>query len=280
MRPILRQLLILMSAVLMIQNVCADEIRLIVRGDDLGMTQGSIAGFEKGFEQGVLTSASIQVPAPWFEAAAELAKQHPEWCFGVHLTLIGEWRGYRWGPVLPWGLLKSMVDEDGFLFRYPEELAERRPQIEEIEAELNAQAAVAIKKGIRVDYLDIHYVSPSLIPGLDAVLGRLAAKYRVPVSGRLGERRAAGIYMAPPAQKTAIAVKMLEDLKPGLWLWVAHIGVQSPEQDALVHTKPEDVFPDGVGKHRAAELSAIVSEEVKAIIQKRGIRLVSYRDLR
>jgi chitin disaccharide deacetylase len=279
-KSIISQLLILMSAVLIIQNVSADEIRLIVRGDDLGMSQGSIAGFEKAFEQGVLTSASVQVPAPWFEAAAELAAQHPEWCFGVHLTLIGEWRGYRWRPVLPWGLLKSMVDEDGFLFRYPEELAQHHPRIEEIEAELNAQAALAIKKGIRVDYFDIHYVSPSLIPGLDAVLDRLAARYRVPVSGRLGEKRAAGIYQVAQAQKASAAVEMLNNLEPGLWLWVVHIGVKSPEQDALVHTKPEDVFPDGVGKHRAAELSAITSKEVKAVIAKRGLKLVSYRDLR
>jgi hypothetical protein len=104
------KIFMLLSLALTLQSVHAEEIRLIVRGDDLGMTQGSIAGFEKAFKEGVLTCASIQVPAPWFEAAADLAKKHRQWCFGVHLTLIGEWRGYRWRPVLPWDQLTSIVD--------------------------------------------------------------------------------------------------------------------------------------------------------------------------
>jgi hypothetical protein len=81
----------------------AEDIRLVVRGDDLGMTQGSIAAFETGFKEGVLTCASLLVVAPWFEAAADLIRRNPDWCIGVHLCLIGEWQGYRWRPVLPWG---------------------------------------------------------------------------------------------------------------------------------------------------------------------------------
>jgi chitin disaccharide deacetylase len=273
-------IILVLATGLTIQSVKAEEIRLIVRGDDLGMSQGSIAAFEKAFREGILTCASIQVPAPWMEAAADLASKHPEWCFGIHLTLIGEWRGYRWRPVLPWDRVKSLVDEDGFLFRYPEELAANHPQIGEIEAELSAQVALAIKKGIRPDYFDIHYVSPELIPGVDAVIKKLATAYRVPISGTLGERRAIGIYQSPVDQKILEAITKLNRLPPGLWLWVAHIGIQSPEQDALVHTKTEDVFPDGVGRHRFAELNVITSQEIKDIIRKRDIRLVSYRDLR
>jgi hypothetical protein len=77
------------------------EIRLIVRGDDLGMTQGSLDAFEQAFNRGILTSGAIQVPAPWFEAAAELSKKNPGWCVGVHLCLMGEWIGYRWRPCFP-----------------------------------------------------------------------------------------------------------------------------------------------------------------------------------
>jgi len=48
----------------------AGETNLIVRGDDFGMTQGSLVAFERAFKEGILTCASLQVPAPWFEAAA------------------------------------------------------------------------------------------------------------------------------------------------------------------------------------------------------------------
>ena len=41
-----------------------DEIRLIVRGDDMGMTYGSLEAFKQGFNHGVLTVGAMQVPAP------------------------------------------------------------------------------------------------------------------------------------------------------------------------------------------------------------------------
>ena len=51
-----------------------EAIRLIIRGDDFGMTQGSLVAFEKAFNEGVLTCGGLQVPAPWFEAAAEMCR--------------------------------------------------------------------------------------------------------------------------------------------------------------------------------------------------------------
>lgn len=128
----------------------AQDIKLIVRGDDFGMTQGSLAAFQKGFNEGVLTCGSLLVIAPWFEGAAELCRKNPQWCIGVHLSLIREWRGYRWRLVLPWDKVLSIVDEDGFFYRYPEELFERNPKIEEIDAELRAQVDLAKKKGVNV----------------------------------------------------------------------------------------------------------------------------------
>jgi len=63
-------------------------------------------------------------------------------------------------------------------------------------------------------------------------------------------------------------------------LWVVHLGIDTPEQNALVHTHPDHVFPGGgVGKHRAAELGVLTSPEVKSIIQIKGIKLTNYRDL-
>lgn len=275
-------LLVLFSAIILSVPFFshAQQIRLIVRGDDMGMTQGSLLAFEKAFTEGVLTCASIQVPAPWFEGAAQIATSNPSWCTGVHLTLVGEWRGYRWRPVLPWGNVRTMVDENGFLYRYPEELWARKPRLGEINAELRAQVNLAIEKGLHVDYLDLHYTSPSDYEGLESIIEKIGKEYNLPISGMLGEKRLPGIYTAPVNKKTQLAVKMLEQLKPGLWLWNTHPGIESPEQSALVHTKPEDVFTDGgVGRHRAAETKALTSAEVKSVIQKRGIKLTTYREL-
>jgi hypothetical protein len=257
-----------------------NDIRLIIRGDDMGMTQGSIAAFQRAFNQGVLTCASIQVTAPWFEAAAALSKGNPNWCLGVHLAIIGEWRGYRWRPVLPWDNVSSIVDKDGFLYRHPEELLSNKPDINEIEAEFRAQIELALKKGVNVQYLDTHYLGYNSYPGLRNVFIKIARAFDLPISGMMGETRMSGVYRIDEDKKTEIAVKQLKRLKPGLWLWVAHLGIDSPEQNALIHTHPDHAVPGGgVGKHRAAELKAITSKEVKSIISEKGIKLITYRDL-
>jgi predicted glycoside hydrolase/deacetylase ChbG (UPF0249 family) len=258
----------------------AQEIQLIIRGDDLGMTQGSLVAAEKAMNEGVMTCSAIIVPAPWFEAAAELAGRNPGWCVGVHLCLVGEWRGYRWRPVLPWDKVRSLVDADGFLHASPGELFRHQPKLEEIDAELRAQIDLAKRKGVNVQYLDTHYVELSDYPGLEGVIRKIARDYDLPISSHMGEKSMESVYSTPVEQKKKRAVEILEGLGPGLWLWVCHVGIDSPEQRALIHTAPQDIFAEGgVGLHRAEELKVLTSLEVKSMILKKGIRLTNYREL-
>lgn len=256
----------------------AEEIRLIVRGDDLGMTQGSIAAFERGFNEGVLTCASLLVVAPWFEAAAELIRRHPGWCVGVHLCLVGEWQGYRWRPVLPWGRVPTLVDADGFLFPEPGKLWANKPKAGEIEAEFRAQIDLALKKGVKLQYLDLHYAANE---DVKRAVRKLSKEYKLPLSGSLGEKYAISVYKSPVDGKLEAALRQIDRLTPGLWLWVAHPGIESPEHNALVHSSPEDRFSGGgVGRHRAAETDVLTSREVREAIAKKKIRLTTYRELR
>ncbi|HUU26839.1 MAG TPA: ChbG/HpnK family deacetylase [archaeon] len=259
----------------------AQNIKLIVRGDDMGMSQGSLVAFERAFNQGVLTCGSIIVPGPWFEGAAELCRKNPGWCTGVHLCLVGEWRGARWRPVLPWDKVSSIVDQDGYLYTYPGQLFANKPKLEEIEAELRAQIELAKKKGVNVQYIDTHYMSPKETgyPGLNEIIKKIGQDYNVPVSGLLDEQ-GIGIYTVPVEEKKDSAVGMLDKLEPGLWLWVCHPGIDSPEQRALIHTDPQAIFVEGgVGRHRAEILNTLTSLELKSIILKKGIQLTNYREL-
>lgn len=255
--------------------------RLIIRGDDLGMTQGSLVAFERAFNEGLLTAASLIVPGPWFEGAAQLSARNPGWCTGIHLCLVGEWRGFRWRPVSPWSEVSSLVDEDGFLYTSPNELFANRPKLEEIDTELRAQIDLAIKKGVNVQYLDTHYISPSgdAYPGLGEIIRQLGADYDLPISGLMGEERLS-IYSVPVEEKLNRAVEILRDLEPGLWLWVCHPGIDSPEQNALIHTAPGDIFVEsGVGPHRAAVLETLKSIELRSVVFSRGIQLTNYREI-
>ena len=259
----------------------AGETNLIIRGDDFGMTQGSLVAFEKAFKEGILTCASMQVPAPWFEAAADLAKKNSTWCMGVHLTLIGEWYGYPWRPVLPWNMVRSMVDEDGFFFRYPGELWEKKPRIEEMESEFRAQILLAMKKGVNPQYIDIHYADYTNYPGFEMIIRKLSSEFGLVVSGWMEEKRLRSVYSVPLGQKKEVASKILEELTPGLWLWVFHPGINSPEQRALVHVKKEDFTGiGGVDLHRAEETDVLTNLEIKSLITRKSIRLTNYRELR
>ena len=154
------------------------------------------------------------------------------------------------------------------------------PKIEEIEAKLRAQVNLAIKKGIDIQYIDTHYMSMRGYPSLSNVIKRIGRDFNLPISGQLGERRVKSVFRVPVEQKKDKSLEMLEKLQPGLWLWLCHIGIESPEQNALVHSAAEDRFTDdGVGRHRAAELNVVTSPEVKSVILSRGIELTNYREL-
>ena len=262
-------------------NDHSGEIRLIVRGDDFGMSQGSLIAVEKAFNQGLLTSAGIMVPGPWFEGAAELCRKNPGWCTGIHLCLVSEWRGYRWRPVLSYDKVSSIVDADGFLFQSSEELKAHNPKLNEIEAEFRAQIDLAKKKGVNVQYIDTHYIGYNEYPGLEDVFLKLSKDYNVPISTYNGDKfMKTNFYSDPPEVKEVNLLKDIENLTPGLWILLSHPGAETPEQLSLIQSSPAHIFPgDGAGKSRAAELKVLTGIGLKSVILKKGIILTNYKEV-
>src|SRR5262245_10121502 len=73
---------------------------LIINADDFGQSPGINRGIIQGFEQGIVTSASLMVRWPAAAAAAAYAGAHSGLSVGLHLDL-GEWacRDGKWAPV-------------------------------------------------------------------------------------------------------------------------------------------------------------------------------------
>ena len=255
------------------------ETILITRSDDLGYTHtGNLAMFD-AMRFGIIRSAAILAVAPWFEEAARMACENPDLCFGVHMGIIGEWRGYRWRPVLPYSEIRTLVDEDGFLWRSPAEFWAHDPSMDELEKEFMAQVNLVRKKGVKIDYLDTHYIMPDN-PRILPVVERIRKKQGLQVSCLLGENRLPdfGVYSVAPEDKESALARILEQLQPGVNLLIGHPGYPSIENDALVHFEPKDVQRLGTGRLRAAETAAYMSPRIKKIIEDRKIKLMSYRE--
>ena len=87
-----------------------------------------------------------------------------------------------------------------------------------------------------------------------------------------------GIYSIAPEEKAPRLVQILQGLAPGVHLLIAHPGYPSLENDALVHSDPNDVQALGTGRLRAAETVVNTSARIQQLVVERGIKLMSYRE--
>src|SRR6476469_6905382 len=116
-----------------------NQVYLIIRSDDAGMSHSVNTALERLIETGMPVSVSVMFPTPWYQETVEMLKRHPDVAVGIHLTLNSEWKNYRWGPVLGRTAVPSLVDADGYFFPSSEALHQNNPDIKQVEAELRAQ---------------------------------------------------------------------------------------------------------------------------------------------
>lgn len=263
-------------------------IRLIVRGDDFGYTHASNEGMVRAFDEGVMTSASLLVPGPWFAEAAALAKDRPEWSLGVHLTVTSEWGGLRWGPLAAAAEVPSLIAPDGRFWGWgygrpqPDDLpagsapwATHAADPREVEVEFRAQIQQALRAGLRIDYVDCH-MGIGCREDLMPVTRKLAEEYCLAISSTQfhGAQRFAPDYpseFTPEGTRRAL-LDGLAKLGPGLHLYVGHPAVASPELKAVDRARGEYWHA-----RRSSVLAAWTDPEVRASIERLGIELVPMR---
>ena len=153
---------------------------LIINCDDVGMCHSANLAVIDGMENGLITSATIMVPCPWFNEIAAYASSHPEKDFGVHLTHTSEWKFYRWGSVAPRDQVNGLYDSEGYLWRSIEEVY-LNSNPEEAYIEGRAQIQKAIKAGVPVTHIDSHMGTMQYRPDyLDAYI-RLSLEFNLPL---------------------------------------------------------------------------------------------------
>lgn len=255
-----------------------NEKRLIIRTDDVGFCHGANAAIERILTEGVVTAVSVIANTPWAEEASRILKRFPDVSVGVHSCLNAEWEEYRWGPVSPRDQVKSLVDSLGRFFGSRKLLMQRRPLLNEVETEIRSQVEQVMTLGLNPSYIDTHMGTTISTREFQEIIERLADHYRLGISRYFGEIFLPSVYALPPEEKTAAAIKALEDIsEPGLYIMVFHPGTDSPEMAAM-----NDVNAFGLqtmSKHRQAETDVLCSGEFKAAIFENDFKLTDYNEL-
>lgn len=256
----------------------AEQVYLIIRSDDAGMSHSVNMGLEKLIASGLPVSVSVMFPTPWYQETVDILKRHPEVAVGIHLTLNSEWKNYRWGPVLGRTAVPTLVDAEGYFFASADELYKNRPDLKEVEKELRAQIERARRSGLKIDYVDYHMGTVLRYPEFREITEGLAKEYGLGMSEYFGEISHDPQYSAAPAKKGDSLVAMINRLPPRLNMVITHVGIDDSELGALLDMNTSGPLPE-MSKNRQGELDALTSQRFKDALKARNVQLLTYRQL-
>jgi len=174
------------------------------------------------------------------------------------------------------------VDENGYFFPMTGARRDFPPRtsfldsgfkLEEVEKELRAQIELARKHLPKISHVSSHMGAATATPELRAITERLAKEFGLRMEGLRGAGRWSGGTKSPEEKEAGLA-ELLEKLEPGDWLIVEHPALDTPEMRNIGHKGYENVAADRAGVTRA-----FLSPKVKAVIERRKIRLIGYGDL-
>lgn len=257
--------------------------RLIIRGDDMGYSHSGNEALIKASREGIQTSIEVIVPSPWFPEAVKMLNENPSIDVGIHLAITSEWDNIKWRPLSD---CPSLKDPDGYFYPmvWPNKnyrglaIKENAWKSEDIEKEFRAQIELALKKIPRISHVSAHMGCTRIDESVVALTKKLVKEYRIDIDLEALGVRGVG-YDGPHKtleEKIQSFTRMLDKLQPGeTYLFVDHPGIDSPELRAIHHIGYEDVAAD-----RQGVTSLWTSPEIKDAVKKRGIKLISYKDLK
>jgi len=258
-----------------------DEIRLLVRADDMGVAEGVNEACIRCAKEGIARPVEAIVPGPWFLDAVRRLNENPEIDVGIHLCLNSEWERVKWRPVTG---PSSITDKDGYFYPMTRQrkdfppntgLFDANPKAEDIEKELRAQIETLKRYVPRVSHASTHMGAAVMTADARAITERLCKEFglRLEARGTKPVRDWSGSKRTPDEKESALA-EAISKLEPGTWLIIEHPGVDTEEMRAMGHKGYENVAADRAGVTRA-----FTSDKVKQAVKDRGVKLIIHQDL-
>lgn len=247
--------------------------RLLIRGDDAGVTRGNNEALLACARAGLVRNIGFMACAPAFAHAVELFREPlPGVVLGLHATVTCEWASsLRWGPVLPRDQVPTLLAADGCFVHATRTLHELADH-DQIIAEVRAQIAKAKAAGLCLTYLDTHMIF-NWLPGMQARLSALAAE-----EGLVMDEPHGNAVLPLAGDPLDTLFDRIAQLAPGAThLLITHPSTLDDDARLMVATSADDV--EAVGRARAAETAFLTSPANIAWLRASPIDLITYADL-
>lgn len=279
--------------------------QLIVNGDDYGLDESINGGIIRAFSEGILTSTTVLANGDAFLSGISALKSNPKLGVGVHLTLVNG------RPLSPLSQVTSLVNQTGnFPVDYQEffiRFLQGKVRLGEIKQEWAKQISQVKAQGLEITHLDSHqhlHVFPRIIDIAIELAGDFGInKIRLP-----GE---AIFFLGGgcPAWKRVVSRNLLTSITALARRKVLKQKILTPKhfygmlwggnqrEDKLMSILKQ--LPEGISEIMThpglnnftlgrrflwnycweEEVKALSSPRIKEILQEKGIRLISYREL-
>ncbi len=252
-------------------------MRLIINGDDFGITHGCNLALIDCYKKGTMTSTSMMTNMPFAFEAACLAKENPGLSVGLHFCLTAG---------KPLTNVPSLMKSDG---TFDKEIlfSPGKASIEEMRQEMQAQYDEFIRlMGKKPDHLNSHHGIEQILGGED-LLVEFSNRYSIPIRSFVN-RDEFFIYPVP-----------FEVAQSHLISWKDTLPSTSIETISTLFSK-EDIQSDrtyelaahpgyidydlihlsSLTTGRAYDAYLFMNPQFKEWISQNNIELITYRDLK
>jgi predicted glycoside hydrolase/deacetylase ChbG (UPF0249 family) len=263
-------------------SLMAQNIKLIIRADDMGSFHAANNACIDGHQKGIVTSIEVMTCCSWFpEAVSYLTNRDSIMDVGVHLMLTSEWLNIKWKPLTR---SNSLTDENGYFFpfmtprndletAYPA-LSEKKWKMDEVEKEYRAQIEMAKKNLPRLSHVSTHM--GVLNHEVADLVQRLAKEYGLYVNQDSIKHFRVNLKREQTSSERIDAfIQAIQAMTPGTYMFLEHPAYNTNEMETVGHIGYMEV---GIDRQKVIEM--FMSDKIKDALVKKGVRLISYADLK